>query len=193
MSAKAKEAEESAARSLVNLRTEQGGLTAEVAQLSGEIAASTGRGTQLGNQVSGAEAEEERIATHEQTRAAVEASRADLNLPQTGERLSERAASLLRQILRLNVEGAEGERAQASVDKQRLFPPHRDVETLVEKLQDAGIRSATTAAQWLAYNFTDPRTAAELLASDPARFGGVMFDPTADPPSMRRRSSRNAQ
>ena len=179
-SSKAKEAEESAARSIGNLRTEQTGLVGVATQLSGEIAAATGFVSQLGKQVSAAEAEEERLATDEQTRAAVEASRADLNLPQTAERLSERASSLLRQILRLNVEGAEDERAQASVDKQRLFPPHRDIEVLVEKLQNAGIRSATTAALWLAYNFTDHQAAADLLASDPARFGGVLFDATAD-------------
>ena len=184
-SAKAKEAEGSAGRLLANLRTEQGGLAGEATQLSGDVAAASSRVNQFGGQVSTAEAEEERLATHEQTRAAIEASRADLNLPQTAERLSERAASLLRQILRLNVEGAEDERAQASVDKQRLFPPHRDIEVLVEKLQTAGIRSATTAAQWLAYNFTDPQTAADLLANDPARFGGVLFDASADGPRLR--------
>src|SRR6185503_6104672 len=117
----------------------------------------------LTTQIRAAEAEEERLATHEQVRAAVEASRADLNLPQTSERLSDRVAMLFRQILRLNVEGAEDERAQASVDKQRLFPPHRDVESLVEKLQAAGVRSATSAAHWLAYNFIDPQAAADLL------------------------------
>lgn len=119
-SSKAKEAEGSAGRLLVNLRTEQGGLAGEATQLSGDVAAASSRVNQFGRQVSTAEAEEERLATHEQTRAAIEASRADLNLPQTAERLSERAASLLRQILRLNVEGAEDEQAQASVDKQRL-------------------------------------------------------------------------
>lgn len=179
-SAKAKESEDGATRSLGNLRTEQSTLAGEASQLSGEIAAATGRVTQLVKQVSAAETEEERLATHEQTRTAIEASRADLNLPQTAERLSERAASLLRQILRLKVEGAEDERAQLSVDKQRLFPPHRDIEVLVEKLKNVGIRSATTAAQWLAYNFTDPQAAADLLASDPARFGGVLFDAAAD-------------
>jgi len=35
-----------------------------------------------------------------------------------------------------------GNALKVSVDKQRLFPPHRDVEVLMEKLQAAGIRSA---------------------------------------------------
>jgi hypothetical protein len=183
--ATAREAEEKAARSLGTLCAEQNGLVGEATQLAGELANAKNRGVQLGGRVSAAEAEEERLSTHEQTRAAVEVSRADLNLPQTVERLSERAAYLLRQILRLNVEGAEDHRAQESVDKQRLFPPHRDIEVLVEKLQNAGIRSATTAAQWLAYNFTDTQAAADLLASDPARFGGVMFDQTADGTRLR--------
>ena len=178
--AKARETELKAGRELGSLRAEQAGLAAEAAQWSAAIAHSTGFVTQLATQLSAAEAEEERLATHEQMRAAIEAPMADLNLPQTKERLSERAASLFRQVLRLNVEGAEDLRAQASVDKQRLFPPHRDVEAVVEKLKAAGIRSATTAAQWLAFNLTESQAAAEFLAADPARFGGVMFDAAAD-------------
>lgn len=181
----AKEAEQSAHRSLQNLRGEQTTLVEAATRLASDVTTATGRVNQLSVQISAAEAEEERLATHEQTRAAIEAARADLNLPQTAERLAERAALLLRQVLRLNVEGAEDQRAQASVDRQRLFPPHRDIEALVERLQNAGIRSATTAAQWLAYNFTDPQAAADLLASDPARFGGVLFDETADGPRLR--------
>jgi chromosome segregation ATPase len=178
--AKAKESEENATRELLGLREEQSALITDALRLSTEIATAKSRATQLEQQVATAESEDERIATHEQMRAAIESSRADLNLPQSVERLSERAASLFRQILRLNVEGAEDERSQVHVDKQRLFPPHHDVETLVEKLRAAGIRSANTAAQWLAYNFTDPKAAADLLASDPARFGGVLFDGVVD-------------
>ena len=93
--AKATEAGENAVRSLADLRTEQSGLAAEATQLSAKIAAGVAQMAQIEKQVSAAEKEEERIATHEQTRAAIEASRADPNLPQTAERLSERAAALL--------------------------------------------------------------------------------------------------
>lgn len=183
--ARAKEAEETATRQLKKLRAEEDVLSADATRLAGEIAAAASRVSQLGGQVGTAEVEEERIATHEQMRAAVEVSRADLNLAQTAERLSERAASLLRQILHRKIECVEDERTQLSMDKHRLFPAHQDVEALVEKLQGAGVRSATTAAQWLAYNLTDPHAAADLLASDPARFGGVMFDATVDGPRLR--------
>ncbi len=180
MAKTAKESTQRAGQELASLRTEQNRLTTDATALAAELAAAQSRVNQTTAQVSAAEAEEERLATDEQMRAAVEAARADLNLPQTTERLSDRAAMLFRQILRLNVEGAEDERAQASVDKQRLFPPHRDVESLVETLQAAGFRSATTAAQWLAYNFADPQAAADWLAANPARFSGVMFDETTD-------------
>lgn len=181
----AREAEQNAARLLQNLRSEETTLVQTATRLASDVTAATERVNQLNLQISAAGGEEERLATHEQIRAAVEVARADLNLPQTAERLAERSVLLLRQILRLNVEGAEDQRAQASVDRQRLFPPHRDIEALVEKLQSVGIRSATTAAQWLAYNFTDPQPAADLLASDPARFGGVLFDETSDGPRLR--------
>lgn len=181
----AKESLQRAGQELASLRSEQSRLTTDATALAGEIAGARSRVNQLAAEVRVAETEEERLATHEQMRAAIEAARADLNLPQTTERLSDRAAMLFRQVLRLNVEGAEDERAQASVDKQRLFPPHRDVEAIVEKLQAAGFRSATTAAQWLAYNFADPHAAADWLAANPARFSGVMFDETADGPRLR--------
>lgn len=175
-----KESEQRAGQEVTNLRAEQNRLTTEASTLAADVAAAQGRVNQLAAQVQAAEAEEERLATNEQMRAAVEAPRADLNLPQTGERLSDRAAMLFRQILRLNVEGAENERAQASVDKQRLFPPHPDIESLVEKLQGAGFRSATTAAQWLAYNFANPQAAADWLTDNPAQISGVMFDEATD-------------
>ena len=185
MAKAAKESMQRAGLEFASHRAEQSRLTTEATALAGEIAAAQSQVNQITALVRAAEAEEERLASHEQMRAAIEAARADLNLPQTTERLSDRAAMLFRQILRLNVEGAEDDRAQAAVDKQRLFPPHRDVEAIVEKLQAAGFRSATTAAQWLAYNFADPQAAADWLAANPARFSGVMFDATTDGPRLR--------
>ena len=181
---KARALDESVTRELAALRSEQVVLTDQAIQLSADIATAQSRADLLARQVQNAELEEERIATHDQMRAAIETSRADLNLPQSAERLAEHAALLFRQVLRLNVEGAEDQRAQASVDKQRLFPSHHDVEAIVERLKAAGVRSATTAAQWLAYNFTDPQAATELLASDPAKFGGVFFDAASDGPRV---------
>lgn len=132
--------------------------------------------SQLDQRVHGAETEEERIATHQLMRAAIEGVRADLNLPQAAERLAQRSESLFRRILRVNVEAAENQRGRAYFDKHSLFPPHRDVEATVEKLKSAGVGSATTAANWLAYNVADPKKAAEILVRDPSIFSGIMFD-----------------
>ena len=157
-------------------QNEKDALAAQASRLATEIAETDHVQQQLAKTIQRAEAEAERIATHLHMRAAVETSRADLNLPQTMERLAERGATLFRRILRLNLEGAEDQRAQDYIEKRRLFPPPRDVEALVESLRAAGVATATTAAQWLAFNVADRQAAAELLASDPALYGGVMFD-----------------
>jgi hypothetical protein len=146
------------------------------ASIAQEMVAIENEKTHLAELVLKGETEEERIATHEQMRAAVESTQADLNLPQTGERLAQLAESLFRRILRINVESAEEQRAKAYFDKHGLFPPHRDVEVTVEKLTSAGMSSATTAMNWLAYNVADSGKAAALLADDPSTFSGVMFD-----------------
>lgn len=131
---------------------------------------------QLEKAIQRGEAEEERIAGHPQTRAAVESTRADLNLPQTGERLVQLSESLFRRIVRMNIEGAEDERTKAYFEKHALFPPQRDVEITMEKLSSSGVASATAGLTWLAYNVADPQKAGQLLAGYPSIFSGVMFD-----------------
>ena len=113
--------------------------------------------------------------------AAVEASRADLELPATLDRLRQRVADHLNHLLRLNADMAEDAHAETHVDRDGLFPPTRDVEAVVEHLKSQGVTSATPATHWLAFN-TDVAAANALLASDPARFHGVMFNSLADQP-----------
>jgi hypothetical protein len=146
-------------------------------ELAGQIASEEGQLRDAQKAVQYGESEEERIAAHPEMRAAVESSRADLNLPQTGERLVQRAEALFRRIIRMNIEGAEDERTKVYFEKHSLFPPHRDVDITVEQLNAGGVASATSALSWLAYNIADPRKAAQFLASDSSTFGGVMFDP----------------
>jgi hypothetical protein len=151
-------------------------LAQTVQTLVRQIASAENERAQLEKTVRFGESEEERVATHSEMRAAVESARADLNLPQAGECLIRRSESLLRRIVRINIEGAEDERTKAYFDKHSLFPPHRDVEMTVEKLNAAGVATATSALNWLAYNIADPQKAAELLSDDSSTFSGVMFD-----------------
>jgi hypothetical protein len=148
--------------------------------LNGEIVRAENETGALERSVKDADSTEERIATHPQMRAAVESSRADLNLPQTSERLAEHSASIFGRILRANVEAAEDRRAQEYFDKHRLFSPPADVELIEEKLTAAGIKSATTAAYWLAFNVSDPKAAAEFLTRYPSQMSGVMLDSQLD-------------
>ncbi len=163
-----------------NAIKEKDEVASEKASLNREIATAEAEGGRLQHDVSAAESSEERIATHPQMRAAVESARADLNLPQTAERLSEYAASIFRHILRTNVEVAEGRRTQAYYDKHRLFPPPADVELIAEKLVADGIKTATAAANWLAYNISDPKVAHDLLVRYPSELSGIMLDAELD-------------
>jgi hypothetical protein len=154
-------------------------LSEHQAQLLSEAAKTDGRLNQLAARITDAEKRETGIATHSELQAAVEASRADLELTATLDRLRQRVVNLLNQLLRQNADMAEDERAEKYVDRDGLFPATRDVEAVVEHLKSQGIASATPATHWLALN-ADVATANALLASDPARFHGVMFNALAD-------------
>lgn len=134
---------------------------------------------QLDARIADAEKRESAIATHPELQAAVEASRADLELPATYDRLRQRVADLLNHLLRLNADMAEDERAEKHVERDGLFPPTRDVEAVVEHLKTQGLTSVMPATHWLAAN-TDASAANALLASDPARYHGVMFNSLVD-------------
>jgi hypothetical protein len=151
-------------------------LTQQSSNLVQQLAKTEEQKIQLDRLVQAAEENEDRIATHPQMRAAIEGVRADLNLPQTAERLTQRSETLFRRILRVNVEAAEDQRSRTYFDKHSLFPPHRDVEATVERLNSAGVGSATTSLNWLAFNVADSGKAAGMLVRDPSTFSGVMFD-----------------
>ena len=148
-------------------------------KLATEAIESHNRFKQLSARIADAEQRETTLGTHPEMQAAIEASRADLDLPATIDRLRQRVATLLNHLLRQNADMAEDERAEKHVERDGLFPPTRDVEAVVEYLKGQGVTSVTPATHWLAFN-TDVVTANALLASDPARFHGVMFNALAD-------------
>jgi hypothetical protein len=155
----------------------------QLAELSGNLATEAvetdSHLKQLSDCVAEAEQCETALATHPEMQAAIEASRADLDLPATVDRLRQRVATLLNRLLCLNADMAEDERAEKHFERDGLFPPTRDVEAVVEHLKGQGMTSVNPATHWLALN-TDVATANALLASDPARFHGVMFNALAD-------------
>ena len=162
-------------------RTEAQRLVQLRANLTTEASRTESRFNQLSARVGDAEQRETALATHPELQAAVEAPRAGLELPATLDRLRQRAADHLNHLLRLNADMAEDARAEKHVDRDGLFPPTRDVEAVVDQLKSQGVTSATPATHWLAFN-ADVAVANALLASDPARFHGVMFNSLADQP-----------
>lgn len=167
-------------------RTERDSALAEAHRLAEQRSAllsqaseTEARFNQYSVRIAEAEKRESAIATHPELQAAVEASRADLELPATLDRLRQRAADLLNHLLRLNADMAEDARAEKHVERDGLFPPTRDVEAVVEHLKSQGLTSVIPATHWLASN-TDASAANALLASDPARFHGVMFNSLVD-------------
>lgn len=159
--------------------TEARQLAEQRAKLAFQASETEGRFKQLSTRVGDAEQRETALATHPELQAAIETSRADLELPATLDRLRQRMADHLNHLLRLNADMAEDARAEKHVDRDGLFPPTRDVEAVVEHLKSQGVTSATPATHWLALN-ADVAAANALLASDPARFHGVMFNSLAD-------------
>ena len=157
---------------VVKMSEQRTALLAEAAQTEAQL-------KQISNRVAEAERRETAIATHPEMQAAVEASRADLELPVTLGRLRQRVADVLNHLLRLNADMAEDERAAKHVERDGLFPPTRDVESVVEHLKAQGLASVVPATHWLAAN-ADAATAQALLASDSARFHGVMFNALVD-------------
>lgn len=155
-------------------------VAAQLQTLTGEIVRAEQNFEKISKTINDAEQREESLATHPQLQAAVEAPRADLGLPQTVERLRDHIARLLKQILRLNLDGAEDQRASDYLARHGIFPPSPDAEHVVEQMKAQGVASAMPATQWLAANVTDPDAATRLVAADPAQFQGVMFNPVID-------------
>lgn len=177
---------EDASAAATRTRSERETALAQAQQLSeqrttllSQASETEARFKQLDTRIAEAEKRESAIATHPELQAAVEASRADIELPATLDRLRQRAADLLNHLLRLNADMAEDERAEKHVERDGLFPPTRDVEAVVEHLKTQGLTSVIPATHWLASN-TDAATANDLIASDPARYSGVMFNALVD-------------
>ena len=160
--------------------TESAQLAEQRRKLVADATETDARFNQLTARIADADERETALATHPEMQAAIEAPRADLDLPATSDRLRQRVAALLNQLLRLNTEMAEDERAEKHVERDGLFPPSRDVEAVVEHLKAQGVASANPASHWLALNVTNVEGATALLSFDPARFDGVMFNALAD-------------
>lgn len=92
-----------------------------------------------------------------------------------------RALGLRQQELSLRVDHAEDHRILERYQRQPqgLFPPPREVESILATLRERGVRGVMSAYEWLNANF--PREqATEKLRAAPATFSGLIANTTAD-------------
>ncbi|MFV8750643.1 hypothetical protein ACNOYE_08825 [Nannocystaceae bacterium ST9] len=96
----------------------------------------------------------------------------NLETPELGRRLRQRAEFEHHQLLRSQVDGAEDRRAITAIDNDGLWPPKRDVELTIHALQDADIAAHSGlgylaenvhADQWLDYIRSAPETFAGVV------------------------------
>jgi hypothetical protein len=97
----------------------------------------------------------------------------DLDAPGLSDRLLAAAEATRQQLLVAAVDGAEDARARRALDETGRLPPSPDVERTLATLKASGV-TAWSAAHWLAENEPNSQRQAELAASDPALWHGVV-------------------
>lgn len=77
-------------------------------------------------------------------------------------------------IFQRRFDRVDDERTLQSFEGERLFPPTREVELVLLYLRELGVRTANPAYRFLATNAPANETARRWLASDPARYSGIV-------------------
>jgi len=98
----------------------------------------------------------------------------DLDFPDLLPLLHTRQRQLEDDFIQGRVDRVDDERTLRGFELERLFPPSRDVELVLAHLRDRGLKTALPAYRFLATNATLNGTARRWLASEPARFSGVV-------------------
>ncbi len=83
-------------------------------------------------------------------------------------------------IFQSRFETVDDERTLRAFESERLFPPTREVELVLVHLRGLGVRTALPAYRFLATNAPQSQTAARWLASDPARYSGIVVTSEAE-------------
>ena len=153
--------------------------TAELAQVGEKRVACETQLGQAQQQLATVREERDQIETTTVLAELEELDRADVFAHGLSARARSRAAALERKRLQQAVEGAEDERAARSVQERGLLPGSVDAERVARELVEAGI-AAHLSTEYIAENVrTDLAAKQRLLATDPARFSGVMVPAAA--------------
>jgi hypothetical protein len=83
-------------------------------------------------------------------------------------------------IFQSRFDTVEDERTLRAFESERLFPPTREVDLVLAHLRGLGMRTALPAYRFLATNAPQSQTAARWLASDPARYSGIVVTSEAE-------------
>lgn len=174
-----------AERALVHLREEQGrtreALQENQAEQRTAAAALAELRAALKQERSALDAAQERrrgLATRPRMRALTEVDEADVFTEGLVGLLRSRAEAHHREVLRVEVDGAEARRTIAAIRETHLAPPSRDAQRVLEALDEVGVRAFAGTA-WLAETRALPDRRAHLEA-DPARYAGVIVQRQAD-------------
>ncbi|HFE47312.1 MAG TPA: hypothetical protein ENJ18_17795, partial [Nannocystis exedens] len=151
-------------------RTELEGLARRRSTLIDERARHEGEAKQLAQQVEKATRWRDELVTHRLLLEIEGAEEADLEANGLEERLRRHAQTMQRNLLASRVDGAEDLRAVAAIAQTGLLPPSRDVEEVVSRLEDAGIR-AFAGPGYIADNYPDE--CVDRLRVDPSRHSGA--------------------
>lgn len=100
----------------------------------------------------------------------------NLDFPDLSHLLHTRLQHLDDAALQNRLGRVDDERTLRSFDSERLFPPTREVELVLSRLRDLGVRTALPAYRYLATNAKLSATARNWLARDPARFSGIVIN-----------------
>ena len=151
------------------------GLNTENARLQAEAATAKSEATQWQTKLNGANQERAGIANH------------DLVLAHFGvefdplrhgaeEMVAKKQADVFHILLNLQLDFAALERNREGVTKYQVLPPPRDVESVLQRLGEAGIE-AMPGLRYLAET-CDCEEAERVIRSDPARYAGVLVAPS---------------
>ncbi|MEP6672959.1 MAG: hypothetical protein ABJF10_27600 [Chthoniobacter sp.] len=77
-------------------------------------------------------------------------------------------------IFQSRFDTVDDERTLRAFESERLFPPTREVDLVLAHLRSIGVRTALPAYRFLATNASQSETATRWLASDPARYSGIV-------------------
>jgi hypothetical protein len=103
-----------------------------------------------------------------------------LNFPDLPGLLHTRLQRIEEAIFQSRFDTVDDERTLRAFESERLFPPTREVDLVLAHLRGLGVRTALPAYRFLATNAPQSDTAARWLASDPARYAGIVVTSEAE-------------